>query len=276
MRFKKILIIGVGFMGASLAAAIKDKNRAVKISAFARNKKSFNKIKKIKPVDYVSSDLKEVVSWADLIILATPVTVIGDYLKKIKPYLKEDAVVIDLGSTKEQIHKWAKNTVSKKANFVGCHPLCGSQKSGPFHADKHLYRGAVCIITTKGKYAKMVEDFWAKLGCKVYKMTPKRHDEILSQVSHLPHVLSFMLTKIVNKNNFRYVAGSFKDMTRISLSPSSVWSDIFISNSKNIKKSINGFIKELVLLKGLIEKKDKAKLMKLIDGINTKQKDLKK
>ncbi len=269
---KKIAILGVGFMGGSLALALGKKFPSKAIWGYARSKKSFARLKKLKVVGQLSQDLKKVVKDADIVALAMPVEVIIDYFKRISPFLKEEAIVFDLGSSKNAIQKSAGKYLPKRVSFIGCHPLCGSEKAGARFADRNLYKDCLCLITTpSSKAAKVVKGLWEALGAKVVFMSSQRHDKILSFVSHLPHLISFAFSDSVPKNYEKFASASFNDLTRISVSPAVVWAEIFLSNKKNILSDLNKFRKSLKRFESLLKKNDKEAVIELVSKINSKQ-----
>ena len=273
-KIKKIAIIGVGFMGGSLALDLKANFSKTLIFGFARSKKSLNKLRKLRILDKVSMDLAEVVSGADFVVLALPVYPIIEYLKKISPFLKKGAIVFDLGSTKELIEKKAKKILPKGVDFVACHPLCGREKSGAQYSIKKLYKGAICVITSsaKKKSTITVKKIWEKLGSKVMFLSASAHDKVLSSVSHLPHVLSFALTEFILPKQLDFSVSSLRDLTRISDSPPSVWADIFLSNKKNILKDIDSFIATLRKVSKTLKKGNRKDVIRLIERANRKHK----
>ncbi|MFH1505216.1 MAG: prephenate dehydrogenase [Candidatus Omnitrophota bacterium] len=273
---KKIAIIGVGFMGGSLALALKKKFCGVSIWGYARNEKSYRKLKKLKILDKVEKSLKKAVEGADLVVLALPTEAIAEHLKIIAPFLKKESIIFDLGSSKKLIEKAAAKYLPKSVNFVGCHPICGSEKSGAEFSYQGLYQGALCLVTSssKQKAVEAVKNIWESLGSKVVFINSDYHDKILSKVSHLPHLVSFSLTHSIPNDYSKFCGKGFKDLTRISSSPASVWADILLSNRKNILKDLKGFIKELKKFEILLEVEDKDKLLNLINKINIKQKIL--
>lgn len=273
---KKVGILGVGVMGGSLSLALKKKFPHLSISGYARSQKSYGKLKRLKILDRVERNLRKVVEDADLIVLALPVGLIVSYFQKITPFLKKGAIVFDLGSSKEVIEKRVIACLPEGVSFVGCHPLSGSEKSGAEFSRDDFYRDGVCLITfqSQSRAAKTVKDIWERLGSKVIFIDSRRHDRILSYLSHLPHLISFSLADGFSKDYLEFVPQSFKDLTRISLSPASVWADIFLSNRKNILCDLNKFIKTLKKFERLIKNKDKAKITGLIKKINTKRKSL--
>ncbi len=271
---KKIGFFGVGLMGGSLVKALKKECPHYFISGYARSKKSYDRLIKADILDEVEIDYKKVVKNADVVVLSLPVNIIIDFLKKISPFLKKGAIVFDLGSSKKEIESAALKYLSKNVNFVPCHPLCGKERGGVEFSSDSLYQKTVCIITSplKSKAVLTVKELWLKVGAEVFFMDSVTHDKILSKVSHLPHLISFALTKLVPADYLKYSAGSFKDLTRISNSAPQIWTDILFSNKKNILKDLNEFIEVLKEFESLIEKNEKEKVSDLIELVNAKQK----
>ena len=268
---KKIVILGVGFMGGSLGLAIRKKFPKISVWGYARSKKSYNKLKKLKILNRVELNLGKCLKNADMVVLALPVETIIAYFKKMAPILEKGAIVFDLGSSKKKITEAAKRYLPKEVDFVGCHPLSGSEKSGAEFSCSSLYRGSLCIISTHNKSTKIVANLWRKLGSRVVSLSPERHDKIISFISHLPHIISFSLTQAIPDSYLKFSTTSFKDLTRISGSPSSVWTDIFISNKSNILGDLDSFIKTLDKFKTLLKNKDKKGIASLIKKANSKQ-----
>ena len=271
---KKIAIFGVGFMGGSLAIAVKKRFPEVSVWGYARSKESLDRLIKLRVVDKIETRLEKIVEDADMIVLALPVGVIIDYLKIIVPFLKKGAIVFDLGSSKKLIEEAALKYLPKNIGFVGCHPLCGSEHRGAEFSRGDLYQGAVCFVTSSPykKSTKIVKFFWEELGSKVLFLSVDAHDKMLSSLSHLPHLISFSLTRFIPESYLEFCPASFKDLTRISSSPPRVWADILLSNKKNILKDLNEFIKVLKTFDVLLKEENKDKIIDLIKGINTKQK----
>ena len=282
-KIKKIAILGVGFMGGSLGLALREKFPQAFVWGYARSRKSYDKLKKLKILNKVERDLQKVVEDADLVALALPISVIIDYFGKIASFLKSEAIVFDLGSSKKVIEVAAKKLLPKKVTFVGCHPLCGAEISGAQFAKADLYKGATCIITNlavKSKEVKSVEKLWKKIGSNTIFLKAELHDEILARFSHIPHIISFSIMQFEARGAkakfIRSALPGLRDMTRISDSPADVWSDIFLSNKENILNNMAAFRKIMEEFEKSLKSESKEDLIRLIKKANSQRTYLKK
>jgi prephenate dehydrogenase len=200
-----------------------------------------------------------------------PVSLIVEYLGRIGSLIKPGALVIDLGSTKAAIER-AASRLPRSVHFAGCHPLCGSEKSGAAASRKDLYEGALCLITAprKSLSAQKAARLWRVLGSRVEFISAQEHDRLLAAVSHLPHAISFALTQFIPEAYLAQSAPSLKDLTRIAGSPANVWVDIFLSNKKNIVAALGGYIKILEDFRAAIKAGDDRTLTRLITSVNKK------
>ncbi len=266
---KKVAILGVGLMGGSFALGLKKRFPFLELYGYSRSRASYLKLKRLRIVDKISMELEEVVKEADLVVLSLPIYVIIEYLKKISPYLKEGAIVLDLGSTKSLIEKAAFRYLPKGVTFIGCHPLCGGERSGAEFSSSSLYEGAICIITTLSRKGEvlLVKKLWQALGAKVKFLSPREHDRFLSLSSHLAHLISFSLVNSLSPFP-PFCPPSLRDMTRVASSSANLWTDIFLSNRKNILKDLRRFLKALEGIKTYLEKRDREKLLREIAKAN--------
>jgi prephenate dehydrogenase len=273
--FKKVAIIGTGLIGGSIALGLKKKRLAGEIVGVSRHRRNLSLAKKIGAIDRGSQDLG-IVKGADLVILATPVNIIKSQAARIARLVRPECIVCDVGSTKEEIVADLSKIFPR---FVGCHPLAGSEKRGISNADAGLFKNALCILTpikntdkkTLGKIARL----WVKLGSRVVRMDPKIHDRILSFVSHLPHLISYTLVNCVPAQYFKFCANSLRDTTRIAASDAELWSDIFLSNKKNILHAVDVLQKNLSAVKTALLKENRAVLFKIINTARAKREALK-
>ena len=264
VKFKKVAIIGTGLMGGSLALALKKKKIAAEIIGVARHKKTLRLAKKIRAIDIGSQDLKAVQD-AELIILATPVNVILGMARKLSALLKKEAIVTDLGSTKKEIVTQLERVFP---NYIGAHPLAGSQESGIEYSRSDMFSDSLCLLTpmakTKKNVLSKIRSLWKELGARVILLSPAEHDRIIAFVSHLPHLVAFGLMDLIPRDYLKFSASGLRDTTRIAASGAHLWQDIFITNRKEILGSLKKFNKLLKEFERSISREDRKRLSELI------------
>jgi len=252
----KILIFGVGLIGGSIALKAKDLRLCKEIVGISRsNGTDLSPFVKSGMLDRASSNYQSEIQSADLIVLATPVAQIEITLEKIYPLLTANTLITDVGSTKTNINQAAKVFLKEKySQFIGSHPIAGSEKHGPQSAMADLFENKNIIITphtqSKKEDINKIENFWKKLGGITSIMDANLHDEIFSTVSHLPHLLAFSLVNLINnKNNketmLEYAASGFRDFSRIAGSSAEMWRDICLANKDAILTDLELYKKEI-------------------------------
>ena len=248
--FDTVGIIGVGLIGGSLGMALKAKEIADKVIGFGRNEQRLMKAKLLGAIDEYSLSYDQIAQ-SDLIIICTPVRLVSDTLKDISKYLKPGTIITDVSSTKRQVVDSAKLLTPPGCFFVGGHPMAGSEKTGVEAASPDLFVGATYVITPDETIpasivAKMTNLIDA-IGARVEIMEPLEHDRTVAVISHLPHVISAALVHLTENeeqdtsNASKLVAGSFRDLTRVTDSSPVLWRDICLSNADTICKSIDDF-----------------------------------
>ncbi len=262
--FNKVVIIGTGLIGGSLGLALKKQRLARKIIGLSRHRKNARLAKKVGAIDSIGESL-EVVSDADLVILATPVNAIIEFAGRIAKKIKKNCIVIDVGSTKEHIVSELSVLIP---NFLGCHPLAVSEKKGIVNLQDRIFKGSICIITptakTNQRVLNKVKLLWKKLGADIIILSAKKHDQVLAFTSHLPHALAFSLISAIPEKFLHISSGGLKDTTRISGSDGLLWSQVFLSNRKNLLVAVTCFQAKLSALKLALKNKDLKYLTKML------------
>ena len=271
IQMKNILIFGVGLIGGSIALKSKHTNLFKQVVAVERkNGTPLSPFVASGMLDHISINLENDIANADLIIIATPVAQIYENIKNIYPYLKVNTVITDVGSTKSNVMGDATKALKEKSiQFIGSHPIAGSEKHGPKAAIIDLFEGKNIIVTPPTKAPDFMKErinkFWSTMGGHITVMTPKDHDEIFSTVSHLPHILAFSLVNLINNNNnkealLNFAASGFRDFSRIAASSPEVWRDISIANKDAILNDLKLYQNELIKIIGLINNEDQGGL----------------
>ena len=280
-------------MGASIAGAVKKKFPETKIKGYdvVKNNIDYCLFKGI--IDGVANVEKEGCRGDDcLIIMCIPPAAIASLFEKYPAFFLNASLVTDIGSVKKSITSDAQSKNIK--NFVGCHPMCGSDKTGPENADFSLFDGKTCIViredgdsADKQRIAKMeqIVEFWKSLNMNIIFSTAEMHDDITAYTSHLPHLIAFLLSDttlsyILNKNKKEsineltgFIGSGFKDSTRIASSSPELWTDIFLMNGANVIASLEDFITSANTIKGFIETGDKESLSSYIKKISGERRE---
>ena len=284
---KNILIIGCGLLGSSLLRRIQKKKMANKIYIYEKSKSNIIKIKKLKLPGIIIKKLEDGVIKADLIILCTPMNEYKNLILKMNKYLLSKTIITDIGSSKIESSKIIKKFLRKDIFWTQCHPIAGSEVSGPEHGRQDIFEDKWCVLikekNTKKNHLAILNKFWKKIGSKIAIMSPEKHDKIFSITSHLPHLIAYNLVKsaqdfekIQNYDLIKYSAGGLRDFSRIAASNEIMWRDIFFNNKKNISKAIDLFIKNLnSFKKDINSKNNKSILRKLIQTKKVRTKIIK-
>ena len=284
---KNILIIGCGLLGSSLVRKISKKKIAKKIFIYEKSKSNIVKIKKLRLPGTIVKSLKDGVINSDLIIFCTPMSEYKGLILKINSFISPKILITDVGSSKTESSKIVKNFLKKGINWIGSHPITGSEVSGPEHGKENIFENKWCVLIkdkkTNLKHLKFLNLFWKKLGSKTVIMNSEKHDKIFSITSHLPHLVAYNLVKsaqdfekILRFDLIKYSAGGLRDFSRIAASNEIMWRDIFFDNKVNVTKAIDLFIKNLnAFKKDISSKNNKSIIKKLIQTKKVRSKIIK-
>jgi len=283
--FNQILIVGVGLIGGSIGLDVQRKKLAKKVVGCGRTQHNLNIALKRGIIDEATSHLEEVIEGSDCILLCTPVKSLEQQIPLLAQRASKGTLVMDVGSTKEDIVRLAEKHFQDGISFIGAHPLAGTEKSGALGAEEHLFDGARCILTpASGVSNKMIgvaHRFWESLGMVVQNMDPREHDRALAATSHLPHMAAYALMSVIGKtldiNEIsKFAGGGLKDTTRIAASPAEMWRDICLDNSKPLVSVLKKYHSEIEKLFTMIEGSESDKLLKYFDQISNLRRQLNK
>jgi prephenate dehydrogenase len=259
MQFGTVCIVGPGLIGGSIGLGLKKRNLAKTITGVGHRSASIDNALKLCAIDIGTLNIEEAVKSADIVILATAVNQIVHIAKKAIPFMKSNAILTDVGSTKNYIVEQITNNLRKNITFIGAHPIAGSEQRGVEFASPDLFEGSTCIITpsNNGKEAlETITSMWQLLGAQTIYLSPEQHDEILAFVSHLPHMVASCLTNSIKKDYIAYGASGLRDTTRIASGDPELWMNIFDQNRESMLKSIDKFLTELTEFRNALLKKN--------------------
>jgi len=267
---ERLVIIGVGLIGGSLARALRDAGHVREIVGFGRGLANLQRAMELGVVDRIETSLGAAVRGADMVLIATPVGSMGEVMRAIAPYLAPNAVVTDVGSVKGTVAMAARAALGDKLPaFVPGHPIAGTERSGVDASFASLYVGRRVVLTplaeTRPDAVARVHAMWTAAGAEVVDMSVEHHDEVLAATSHLPHLLAFTLVDLLarledRREVFAFAAGGFRDFTRIASSDPVMWRDIALGNRAAIEHMLKEFRGELDDLIEAVAAGDGAKL----------------
>lgn len=267
--YGKIGFIGFGLIGGSIAKALKKVNKDYYLIAYDYHKdKPSTDLKAALSdgvLDAVSTSLEECIPDCDLLFLCAPVLSNIEYLKQLKPLLKPSCILTDVGSVKGNIHKVVEE-LGLSGQFIGGHPMTGSEKTGYANSYALLLENAYYILTpTKDiPFEKVTSlyDLVEKMGSIPIILNASEHDEITAAISHVPHIIAAQLVNLVQEcdddaEKMRALAaGGFKDITRIASSSPVMWQNICLTNSDDIRRLLKRYIGLLQKACQALESKD--------------------
>lgn len=275
MMFEQLGLIGCGLMGGSFALAMKRAGLVKRVVGYSKSPSTTERARQLGVIDVEAPSALLAVSGADLVLLAVPVAATEATFKAIRHLVRNDVLIMDVGSTKREVIDAARRVLRDQVGvFVPAHPIAGKELAGVDHADPDLYTGRQVILTpierTIPTHVDKAEKVWRALGCQVKRMTPEGHDAAYAAISHLPHLLAFALMNAIQKQpegaDFLALAGpGFRDFTRIAASDAAIWRDILLSNKEELITQSRHFIRALQEFEAAIKNSDPDALETLID-----------
>lgn len=272
----KTTIIGLGLIGGSIAIDLRAAGLARSLYGVDNNPGNAQKAIELGLVDSVTT-LEEAVPQSDLIVVAIPVNALSKLLPTVLDLMRNDAVVIDAGSTKASICKSVSGHAKRKG-FVASHPIAGTENSGPEAAFSGLFRNKTNIICEKDKSSAealgTAERVMEALGMQTIFMEAEEHDKHVAYVSHLSHVSSFLLGQTVldiekdEKNIFALAGSGFASTVRLAKSSPDMWAPIFEQNLDYLSQALQEYIMHLQKFHYHLLKRDTTELHRIMAGAN--------
>jgi prephenate dehydrogenase len=264
MNLNTLTVVGVGLIGGSIGLAAKGRGVAARVIGVGWRQATLDRARELGAIDDGILDLAAAVRSADLVVFCTPVDRIANQVLESATNCKPGTLLTDAGSTKGGIVRSLEGKLPPGIAFVGSHPLAGSEKRGPEHADAQLFEGRLTVVTptaaTPVETVEKVAGFWRALGSRVRLMDPDEHDRALALTSHLPHLVAAALAGILPAELAELTATGFRDTTRIAAGDPALWSAIFAQNRAAVNDALRTLSNRLVEFKDAIAAGDQAAL----------------
>jgi prephenate dehydrogenase len=267
---EKLVVVGVGLIGASFALALKEAGAVRRVVGVGRSRANLEHALAHRAIDEIVADPAAAADGADFVLVATPVAAMAAAFASLAPRLRPEAVITDGGSTKQGVIAAARTALGERfAQYVPAHPIAGSDESGAAAATAGLYRGREVILTplpeTLPAAVARVRSAWEVCGARVTEMGAAEHDAVLAAVSHLPHLLSFALVgelaaRADAPNLLAHAGAGFRDASRLAASNPEMWRDICIANREALLGELRRYQAELARFGAALERSDGSAL----------------
>ncbi|HKB82660.1 MAG TPA: prephenate dehydrogenase/arogenate dehydrogenase family protein [Burkholderiales bacterium] len=271
----RLVVIGVGLIGGSVAAALRRAGKVGRIVGVGRGRSNIERALALRVIDEASDDIGRAVQGADIVLLAVPVLQNAHVLTNLAGSVATETLVTDAGSTKmDYVAAVRRLLPTHLARVVPAHPIAGAELTGVDAANPGLFVDKNVVLTplpeNHVQAVGRIESMWKTCGARVSRMTPSHHDEVFSAVSHLPHMLAYTLVHMIAtrpdaQELFSFAAGGFRDFTRIASSSPEMWRDIASANREALLVDIANYQKQLAQLAELIGNADSQELGRIFE-----------
>jgi prephenate dehydrogenase len=252
---ERIAILGTGLLGTSVGLALRAAGFRGSILGWNRGAAGAQTALAAGAIDSIAAEPLQAARESQVVVLATPIYSILDFMEKLSGVLGSEHLVTDVGSTKSQITDAAGHlfNMPERAAFLPGHPMAGKERGGAALGDAELFRGAAWLFTDDADWqrsphsAELVKGWreWvAAMGAKILDLDPARHDELVGWVSHLPQFVATALSALLQEEvggapELQDVGGrALREMTRLGSSPYSMWRDIALTNTEDIQAAL--------------------------------------
>ena len=273
-KINRLVVIGLGLIGSSLAKAARDRGLCNEVIGSSRSPETLVKAIDNGVVDRVVESIEDIASIlgeGDVVVIGVPTLTVPAIVRQLQPLLAQTVTITDVASVKGSVVDTVVEAYGEMPQqFVPGHPIAGSEKSGVDAVNPTLFEDHRVILTslpeTGAAHLARVQSLWKGVGAVVTDMSVADHDEILAATSHLPHLLAYSLVDTLsnmreNQEIFRYAAGGFRDFTRIAASDPLMWHDIIIANDKAVLSVLDQLTNHIESLKQAIVAADSEKLL---------------
>lgn len=271
----KVVIIGIGLIGGSMALDIKKLHPDAEIAGIDNREEHLDHALELGLIDRKTT--VETLNEADWVIVSVPVNIAVKLLPEVLDKIGDQTIVLDVGSTKNPICEAVQNH-PKRRNFIATHPIAGTEFSGPQAAITGLFQEKTNIICEVEKTAFLLQEkalsLLVSMGMRIRYMEPKSHDRHIAYVSHLSHISAFMLGKTViekekNERDIFDMAGSgFESTVRLAKSSPAMWTPIFQQNKMQVVETLEEYIANLVHFKELLQNDDYEAIFNEMESVN--------
>lgn len=267
--------IGLGLIGGSIARALKKYDYNIKVIAYDVNRDALSAAVSAGIADSTTRQIDDTFSNCDYLFLCAPVQKNDSNLAAVKKIISSSCILTDVGSVKTTIHE-AVRAAGLENQFIGGHPMAGSERVGFVNSRASLLENAYYILTpSPGISSGQVDAFKTLItgmGAIPLVLDYKQHDYVTAAVSHLPHVIASSLVHLVEDSDSKdgimkmIAAGGFKDITRIASSSAAMWQQICLTNTENIVALLDSYMDALGKIRTELVNRESDAIYDFFDG----------
>ena len=262
-----LAIVGVGLIGGSLAAAVKARGLAGRVIGVGRSISKLAGAIELGLIDEATDDLAAAARQSDLIVFCTPVDRVVAGVREAAAAARCGTLITDAGSTKVEICEALETGLPTGVEFIGSHPLAGSEKSGYEFSNPQLFANRVCVLTpharTSASGLRRLRSFWTGLEARLVEMSPSAHDRAVAEISHFPHVAASVLALTLAPEHQALAARGFRDTTRIAAGDTDLWTSILLDNAEEVTRSLEKFAGILDEYRTALQRRDAGAIKQL-------------
>jgi prephenate dehydrogenase len=262
-----VVIVGVGLIGGSIGKALRESGLARRVIGVGRDTARLELAQRLGAIDDAAQDDAAAYAASSVAVVCTPVSRVAQDVCRVARYVPDDALIMDVGSTKRVIVETVERDPRAAERFLGAHPIAGSDRSGVEHARADLFRGSTCVLTptqcVQPTLVGRAADFWTALGCHVLEMSPEAHDQALAHTSHAPHLVASALSRLSPPQWHALAGGAFRDMTRVAGADTELWVAVFRQNRAAVLHALDALQTNLAELRHALTDDDPERLAAL-------------
>jgi prephenate dehydrogenase len=270
LPFRTATIVGVGLVGGSLGMAMRQRQLARRVVGVGHRQSSLDRALGLGAIDEATLDIREGVAEAELVVLATPVGLMADLVRKAAGSIPRGCILTDVGSTKAELVRAIGDLANETFRYIGAHPIAGSERRGVDHARADLFDGRLCFLTPTARSDEMalgaVTELWRGAGARVRVIDPVEHDRLVASASHLPHLVAAALVNVMPADAMACVGAGFLDTTRIASGDPRMWADVCSHNRSRIAEALRRFGREIDVIRDIVDRQAETELLAWLES----------
>jgi prephenate dehydrogenase len=274
-EFDTVAIVGVGLIGGSIGLALRERKLAREVVGIGRREARLGAAREHGAIDRGTTNLLEGVADAQLVVVATPVDSIVEFVSQAAAASANRSLITDAGSTKGEIVRSVEALLVDRRDgprFVGSHPLAGDHRTGVEFARGDLFDGRKVVVTPTEKTHRAavleISGFWESLGADVVTLSPDEHDRALAATSHLPHLIAAALALATPKELLPLAASGWRDTTRVAGGDPELWRAIFASNRQEVLDALKQFERWTGEIREMLALGQDERLLRILERAN--------